>query len=95
MKTKSILITAIVIITLIGLNSSVFIVEEKDQVIITQFGKPVGEAITTPGLHYKVPLIQDANYFEKRVMEWNGDPNQVPTKDKKFIFVDKMKKSKI
>jgi membrane protease subunit HflC len=51
MKTKSILITAIVIITLIGLNSSVFIVQEKDQVIITQFGKPVGEAITTPGLH--------------------------------------------
>lgn len=88
MKTKSILITAIVIITLIGLNSSVFTVQEKDQVIITQFGKPVGEAITTPGMHFKLPLIQDANYFEKRVMEWNGDPNQVPTKDKKFIFVD-------
>jgi membrane protease subunit HflC len=88
MKTKSILITAIIIITLIGLNSSVFTVQEKDQVIITQFGKPVGEAITTPGMHFKVPLIQDANYFEKRVMEWNGDPNQVPTKDKKFIFVD-------
>ena len=88
MKTKSILITAIVIITLIGLNSSVFTVQEKDQVIITQFGKPVGEAITTPGMHFKLPLIQDANYFEKRVMEWNGDPTQVPTKDKKFIFVD-------
>tara|TARA_B100000809_G_C15140796_1_gene533250 strand:- start:19903 stop:20838 length:936 start_codon:yes stop_codon:yes gene_type:complete len=88
MKTKSILITAIVILTLIGLNSSVFTVQEKDQVIITQFGKPVGEAITTPGMHFKLPLMQEANYFEKRVMEWNGDPNQVPTKDKKFIFVD-------
>ena len=88
MKTKTILILAAVIIALIGLNSSVFTVQEKDQVIITQFGKPVGEAITKPGMHFKLPLIQDANYFEKRVMEWNGAPNQVPTKDKKFIFVD-------
>jgi len=88
MKTKSILISVSVLIFLIGLNSSVFIVQEKDQVVITQFGKPVGEAITEPGMYFKVPLIHDANYFEKRVMEWNGDPNQVPTKDKKFIFVD-------
>jgi membrane protease subunit HflC len=88
MKTKSITIIAAVIILLIGLNSSIFTVQEKDQVIITQFGKPVGEAITAPGMHFKLPLIQDANYFEKRVMEWNGAPNQVPTKDKKFIFVD-------
>ncbi len=88
MKTKSILILVSIIIILIGLNSSVFTVQEKDQVIITQFGKPVGEAITEPGMHFKLPLIQDANYFEKRVMEWNGAPNQVPTKDKKFIFVD-------
>jgi membrane protease subunit HflC len=88
MKTKSILISVLVLIFLIGLYSSVFIVQEKDQVVITQFGKPVGEAITEPGMYFKLPLIQDANYFEKRVMEWNGDPNQVPTKDKKFIFVD-------
>jgi membrane protease subunit HflC len=88
MKTKSILILVSIVVVLIGLNSSVFTVQEKDQVIITQFGKPVGEAITEPGMHFKVPLIQDANYFEKRVMEWNGAPNQVPTKDKKFIFVD-------
>jgi membrane protease subunit HflC len=88
MKTKSILISVSVLIFLIALNSSVFIIQEKDQVVITQFGKPVGEAITEPGMYFKVPLIQVANYFEKRVMEWNGDPNQVPTKDKKFIFVD-------
>jgi membrane protease subunit HflC len=88
MKTKIILISVLIIVVLIGLNSSVFIVEEKDQVVITQFGKPVGEAITEPGMYLKLPLIQDANYFEKRYMEWNGDPNQVPTKDKKFIFVD-------
>jgi len=88
MKTKSILIGILVIIIWIGLDSSVFIVQEKDQVVITQFGRPVGEAITEPGMYFKLPLIQDANYFEKRYMEWNGDPNQVPTKDKKFIFVD-------
>ena len=88
MKTKIILISVLIIVVLIGLNSSVFIVQEKDQVVITQFGKPVGEAITEPGMYLKLPLIQDANYFEKRYMEWNGDPNQVPTKDKKFIFVD-------
>jgi membrane protease subunit HflC len=88
MKTKSILISASVIIILIGLNSGIFIVQEKDQVVITQFGRPVGEAITEPGMHFKIPFIQVANFFEKRYMEWNGDPNQVPPKDKKFIFVD-------
>lgn len=88
MKTKAILISVLIIIILVGLNSSVFIVKEKDQVVITQFGKPVGEAIVNPGMYFKLPFIQVANYFEKRYMEWNGDPNQVPTKDKKFIFVD-------
>lgn len=88
MKTKSIILTIFIVIILVGLNSSVFIVQEKDQVVITQFGRPVGEAIIEPGMHFKVPIIQVANFFEKRYMEWNGDPNQVPTKDKKFIFVD-------
>jgi membrane protease subunit HflC len=88
MKTKTIIISILVFIILISLNSSVFIVQEKDQVVITQFGRPVGEAIVEPGMFFKLPFIQDANYFEKRYMEWNGAPNQVPTKDKKFIFVD-------
>jgi membrane protease subunit HflC len=88
MKTKSIVIGILVIIILIGLNSSVFIVQEKDQVVITQFGRPVGKAIVKPGMYFKLPFLQVANYFERRYMEWNGDPNQVPTKDKKFIFVD-------
>jgi len=88
MKTKSIVFTIILLVILIGLSGSAFIVQEKDQVVITQFGRPVGKAIVEPGIHFKVPFIQVANYFEKRYMEWNGDPNQVPTKDKKFIFVD-------
>ena len=56
--------------------------------IITQFGKPVGEAIKDAGIHFKIPFVQTANFFDKRYLEWDGDPNQVPTKDKKFIFVD-------
>ncbi len=88
MKTKHILLVVISIALLILVNQSFFVVEEYEQVVITQFGKPVGKAIVNPGLHFKMPFIQDANYFEKRFMEWDGDPNQVPTKDKKFIFID-------
>ena len=88
MKTKIILLAFISLIIIIGLSGSAFIVQEKDQVVITQFGRPIGKAVTEPGIYFKVPFIQVANYFEKRYMEWNGDPNQVPTKDKKFIYVD-------
>ena len=65
-----------------------YIVNEQEQVIITQFGEPQGVAITEPGLKVKIPFLQKANYFEKRYLEWDGDPNEVPTKDKVFIFVD-------
>ena len=74
-------------IVLIGLDGF-YIVDETEQVIITQFGDPVGEAITDPGLKFKIPFAQTANYFDERYLEWDGDRNQVPTKDKKFIFVD-------
>lgn len=67
---------------------STYIVDETEMVVVTQFGKPVGEAITEPGIYLKIPFVQTVNRFEKRYMEWDGDPNQVPTKDKKFIFVD-------
>lgn len=89
MKDKKLIIQVTIgIIALILILQSVFIVKETEQVVITQFGKPVGEAKITPGLKVRVPFIQKANYFEKRFLEWDGDPNQVPTKDKKFIFVD-------
>jgi membrane protease subunit HflC len=68
--------------------ASTYSLGEAEQVIITQFGDPVGDPITTPGLHFKVPFIQQANYFDKRFLEWDGNPNQVPTKDKRFIWVD-------
>jgi membrane protease subunit HflC len=83
-------IVLLVVLAVIAFLSSqiLYVVNEQEQVIITQFGEPVGEAITEPGLKVKVPFLQKANYFEKRYLEWDGDPNQVPTKDKVFIFVD-------
>ncbi len=72
-----------------------FIVDETKQVVITQFGKPVGEPITSAGLHFKTPFIQQAHYFEKRLLDWDGDPNQIPTKDKKYIWVDTTARWKI
>lgn len=88
MKTKHILLALLIIIILIVAAQGTYVVEEYEQVVITQFGKPVGEAITEPGLYFKVPFIQTTNVFEKRFMEWDGDPNQVPTKDKKYIFIN-------
>ena len=78
----------IVLGVLFVLSSATYQVEEINQVIITQFGEPTGEPVTEPGLHFKVPFIQKTNYFEKRFLEWDGNPNQVPTKDKRFIWVD-------
>lgn len=86
--TRTILIIILALGAIVLINQSTYIVNETEQVVITQFGKPVGEAITTPGIHFKIPFVQQVNYFEKRYMEWDGAPNQVPTKDKKFIFVD-------
>jgi membrane protease subunit HflC len=72
----------------IVLSSSLYTVMETEQVVITQFGKPVGKPITTPGLKLKMPFVQTVHAFEKRFLEWDGDPNQIPTKDKRFIWVD-------
>jgi len=87
-KNKILLIAAIVIAGIIVLFQSMYVVDETQQVVVTQFGRPVGNAVTEPGLKIKTPFVQKANYFDKRYMEWDGDPNQIPTKEKKFIFVD-------
>jgi membrane protease subunit HflC len=68
--------------------SSIYTVSEVQQVIITQFGKPVGKPVTTAGLKVKVPFIQDVNAIDKRVLEWEGNPSDMPTKDKLYISVD-------
>jgi len=70
------------------LMSAVYTVNEVQQMIITQFGKPVGEPVTTAGLKIKVPFIQEVNPIDKRVLEWDGSPSDMPTKDKLYISVD-------
>jgi len=70
------------------LGSAAFVVSETEQVVLTQFGKPVGEAIKDAGLHFKVPFIQEANFFPKNLLEWDGEPSQMPTQDKTYIWVD-------
>jgi membrane protease subunit HflC len=88
MDSKFIGLIVLLVIAGIILSASFYSIDETEQVIITQFGAPVGEAVTEPGLKMKVPFIQKVNRFDKRFLEWDGDQNQVPTKDKKFIFVD-------
>lgn len=85
---KIVPISIILIFVLVLLSASLYVVGESQQVIITQFGKPVGEPVLTPGLKFKTPFIQTANFFDKRFLEWDGDPDQVTTKDKKYVFVD-------
>ena len=77
----------IVVVALLGSSFVFYVVNETQQVIITQFGAPVGQPKTTPGLKVKLPW-QKAQYFDKWFLEWDGDRNQLPTKDKRFIYVD-------
>ncbi len=70
------------------IKNSFYIVSEFNQVIITQFGEPMGEPITSPGIHFKMPFIQKANFFEKRLLEWEGDANRIQTRDKKSIWIE-------
>ena len=81
-------LVAVLLVGLFLAGSSAYIVSEFNQAVITQFGEPVGDPITEPGLHFKIPFIQTANMFEKRFLEWDGFPNQVPTRDRRFIWVD-------
>jgi membrane protease subunit HflC len=78
----------IALFVLVAIRGTLYVVQEPQQVIITQFGKPVGDPVERPGLHAKIPFVQKVHRFDKRFLEWDGDPNQLPTKDKRFIWVD-------
>jgi membrane protease subunit HflC len=84
--------TLVLVLTVLGalltIGGAFYIVTEAEQVVITMFGKPVGDPVTTPGLKVKLPFLHTANYFEKRFLEWDGNPNQITTEDKRFIWVD-------
>lgn len=88
MQTRNKILIVLGVIVAFLLYNSIYILDETQQAIVTQFGKPVGAARTEPGPNFKIPLIQKVQFFDKRYLKWDGDPNQVPTKDKKFIFVD-------
>ena len=93
MKSKILIIPVAII--LIVIYSAAYTVDETEQVVITQFGKSVGNPKTDPGLYFKIPMIQNVNRFPKNLLEWDGDPGQVPTLDKTFIYVDTFARWKI
>ncbi|MBS1237642.1 MAG: hflC [Deltaproteobacteria bacterium] len=93
MMSKGLLV--LVAIILIAVFSSAYVVDETEQVVITQFGRAVGDAKTTPGLYFKIPMIQQANTFPKNLQSWDGDRGEVPTLDKTFILVDTFARWKI
>jgi membrane protease subunit HflC len=93
---KRLVIVAVVALAIIILFSGfAFVVDETEQVVITRFGKPMRDPIKDAGLHFKFPFIEDANFFKKNLLEWDGDPGQMPTKDKTFIWVDTFARWKI
>jgi len=88
MKKLHIFLILISVLALIVLFNAFYIVDERQQVIVTQFGKPIGEAIKDAGLHTKIPFFQKVHYFDKRILEWDGDAKQIPTSDKRYIWLD-------
>ncbi|MCK4905444.1 protease modulator HflC [bacterium] len=86
---------AVILVIVAFISGALFVIDESKQVVITQFGKPIGNQIVSAGLHFKKPFIQQAHYFEKRILDWDGDANQIPTQDKKYIWVDTTARWKI
>jgi len=94
MKSKGISIIVAAIVLFLGFASA-YVVDETEQVVVTQFGKVIGNPKTEPGLYFRIPFIQNTNYFPKNLLAWDGDPGQIPTLDKTFIWVDTFARWKI
>lgn len=82
------LLTGLVLLAIVIVYDGFFILEEGKQVVVTQFGAPVGDPVTEAGLHFKMPFIQHVETFEKKIQIWDGDANQIPTNDKTFVYLD-------
>jgi len=78
----------VVIALIVTVANGFYVLEEGKQAVITQFGRPVGQPVIEAGLHFKTPYIQEATFFEKKILIWDGDPNQIPTNDKTFVYLD-------
>jgi len=94
MKLKG-LIYALIIIIIFIIFGAVYVVDETEQVVVTRFGEAIGKPTITPGLYFKIPIIDTTNYFPKNLLEWDGDPGQIPTLDKTYIWVDTFARWKI
>ena len=94
MKAKG-LILLVVVVAALGLFASAYVVDETEQVVVTQFGKVIGSPRTAPGLYFRIPFIQNTNYFPKNLLLWDGDPGQIPTREKTYIWVDAFARWKI
>jgi modulator of FtsH protease HflC len=81
------LLVTVILLIIVG-SASLFTVDEAEQAIVLQFGRPIGDPINQPGLHFKLPFIQEVRRFDKRLLSWDGDPNQIPTRGEQFISVD-------
>ena len=82
------IIILIVVAAAFLISGAIYTLEEGQQAVIVQFGRPVGDTVTEAGLHIKLPFVQQVRRFEKRLLVWDGDPNQIPTKGREFIWVD-------
>ena len=82
------LLIGLITATAVAVWDGFYVLREGQQAVITQFGRPVGQSILTAGLKFKLPVIQKVQYFDKRILVWDGDPNQIPTNDKTFIYMD-------
>ena len=85
---KNLLMTAVALIVAVVLFSAAFVVDEAEQAIIVQFGEPRGDVISTPGLHWKLPFVQEVRRYDRRLLIWDGDVSQIPTLGREFIQVD-------
>jgi membrane protease subunit HflC len=95
MTPARVILVLLLLAAAIVLPSSAYTVGEWEQVIVTEFGRPVGDPIVEAGLHWKSPFIQDVRRFEKRVLRWDGEPREISTREKKFIFIDTMARWRI
>jgi modulator of FtsH protease HflC len=82
------LVAIVAFLLFLVVNNAAYRVDEAEQAIIVQFGEPVGEVVTTPGLHWKTPFIQEVRFFDKRLLAWDGDVSQIPTLGREFVLVD-------
>ncbi|MBK8974775.1 MAG: protease modulator HflC [Planctomycetes bacterium] len=90
-----VVVAVVAVIAVIVLWSSTYTVNQYEQAVVLQFGKPVGGPVPEPGLHFKTPFVQEVRFFDRRLLEWDGEPNEIPTKGREFIQVDAMARWRI